>query len=43
VILSKLIAENPMVHDYYVNRYIDLGNTVFSCNNMLPFLDSSSR
>lgn len=40
VILSKLIAENQMVHDYYVNRYIDLGNTVFSCANMLPFLDS---
>ena len=39
-ILTKLINENPMVHDYYVNRYIDLGNTVFSCANMLPFLDS---
>lgn len=40
VILEKLIAENQMVHDYYVNRYIDLGNTLFNCNNMLPFLDS---
>lgn len=39
-ILSKLIAENPTVHDYYVNRYIDLGNTYFSCDFMLPFLDS---
>ena len=39
-ILTKLIAENPMVHDYYVNRYIDLGNTYFSCAFMLPFLDS---
>ncbi len=39
-IIEKLIQENTMVHDYYVNRYIDLGNTVFSCNNMVPFLDS---
>ncbi len=39
-ILNKLIAENAMVHDYYVNRYIDLGNTTFSCNHMIPFLDS---
>jgi gliding motility-associated-like protein len=40
VILEKLIAENPMVHDYYVNRYTDLGNTLFSCDHMIPFLDS---
>jgi gliding motility-associated-like protein len=40
VILQKLITENEMVHDYYVNRYIDLGNTLFSCDHMLPFLDS---
>lgn len=39
-IIEKLIQENPMVHDYYVNRYIDLGNTLFSCNFMIPFLDS---
>ena len=39
-VLTKLITENPTVHDYYVNRYIDLGNTVFSCDHMLPFLDS---
>lgn len=39
-ILQKLIDENPMVHDYYVNRYIDLGNTLFSCQTMLPYLDS---
>jgi gliding motility-associated-like protein len=39
-ILQKLIDENPTVHDYYVNRYIDLGNTVFSCQFMLPYLDS---
>ncbi len=40
LILEKLIAENQMVHDYYVNRYVDLGNTLFSCANMIPFLDS---
>lgn len=39
-ILQKLINENPTVHDYYVNRYIDLGNTLFSCHVMLPYLDS---
>ena len=39
-ILEKLIQENQMVHDWYVNRYIDLGNTLFSCDFMLPFLDS---
>jgi gliding motility-associated-like protein len=39
-ILQKLLAENPMVHDYYVNRYIDLGNSLFSCDFMIPFLDS---
>ena len=40
LILQKLMAENPMVHDYYVNRYVDLGNTLFSCGTMLPYLDS---
>lgn len=40
IILQKLITENNDVRTYYVNRYIDLGNTVFSCDNMLPFLDS---
>ena len=39
-ILTKLIAENPMVRDYYVNRYIDLNNTAFECNAMLALLDS---
>ena len=39
-ILEKLLAENQMVHDYYVNRYIDLGNTLFNCDFMVPFLDS---
>ena len=40
LILEKLISENQMVHDYYVNRYADLGNTLFSCDYMIPFLDS---
>lgn len=39
-ILEKLITENTMVHDYYVNRYIDMGNSLFSCQVMLPYLDS---
>jgi gliding motility-associated-like protein len=39
-ILTKLIEENQMVHDYYVNRYADLGNTLFSCDFMIAFLDS---
>lgn len=40
LILQKLMDENPMVRDHYVNRYIDLGNTLFSCDHMLPYLDS---
>ncbi len=40
VILNKLMDENEMVRNYYVNRYADLGNTLFSCDVMLPFLDS---
>ena len=39
-ILTKLITENPEVHQYYVSRYIDLGNTTFSCNFMVHVLDS---
>jgi len=39
-ILTKLINENPEVHQYYVSRYIDLGNTTFSCQHMLAVLDS---
>lgn len=39
-ILQKLIDENQEVHDYYVNRYIDMGNSLFSCDYMLPYLDS---
>ena len=39
-ILNKLISENQDVRDYYVNRYIDLSNTVFQCDHMHSFLDS---
>lgn len=38
-ILEKLVEENQMVHDWYVNRYIDLGNTIFNCDFMVPLLD----
>lgn len=39
-ILEKLIAENPLVEQYYITRYIDLVNTYFSCNYMNQLLDS---
>jgi len=39
-ILTKLITENDEVYQYYVSRYIDLGNTTFSCSYMLAVLDS---
>lgn len=39
-ILTKLIEENDEVYQYYVSRYIDLGNTTFSCDYMLAVLDS---
>ncbi len=39
-ILEKLIAENPIVEQYYVTRYIDLVNTHFSCDYMITLLDS---
>lgn len=39
-ILNKLINENPEVEQYYISRYIDLGNTVFSCAHMIHVLDS---
>lgn len=39
-ILEKLIAENPIVEQYYITRYIDLVNTHFSCDYMLQLLDS---
>jgi len=39
-ILEKLINENPVVEQYYITRYIDLVNTYFSCDYMIPLLDS---
>ena len=39
-IIQKLINENPIVHQYYVTRYIDLLNTKLSCSYVIPLLDS---
>lgn len=39
-ILEKLLAENETFSNYYINRYIDLNNTTFSCDYMIGFLDS---
>lgn len=38
-ILGKL-RQNPSFNNYYISRYIDLTNTVFSCDHMIPVLDS---
>jgi hypothetical protein len=38
-ILNKLLM-NPDFHQYYVSHFVDLWNTVFSCDNMLAQLDS---
>ena len=38
-LLNKL-RTNPAFNRYYINRQIDLWNTVFSCDNMLAKLDS---
>ncbi len=38
-VLNKL-RTNPTFNQYYITRMVDLWNTVFSCNNMLPYLDS---
>ena len=37
--LNKLMT-NPQFHELWVNRQIDLWNTVFSCDNMITQLDS---
>lgn len=34
------LRENPIADQYYISRYIDLRNTVFSCENMLSYLDT---
>lgn len=38
-VLNKL-RENPVVEQYYITRQADLLNTVFSCENMLSYLDT---
>jgi len=38
-LLNKL-RENPDFDNFYITRFIDLTNTVFSCDNMLTKLDS---
>lgn len=39
-ILTKLMDENQTVSQYYKARYIDLNNTYFSCDYVIPLLDS---
>lgn len=34
------LMDNPIFEQYYISRYIDLGNTVFDCPNMIALLDS---
>lgn len=36
----RRLMQNPGFKQYYVSRYIDLMNTVFSCENMLSYLDT---
>lgn len=38
-VLNKL-RQNPVFNQYYISREIDMWNTVFSCDNMIPYLDS---
>lgn len=38
--LLRRLMQNPGFKQYYVSRYIDLMNTVFSCDNMLSYLDT---
>lgn len=39
-ILNKLKNESPIFRQFYVTRQADLFKTVFSCDNMLSYLDS---
>ena len=32
--------DNPTFEQFYISRYIDLGNTVYSCDYMINHLDS---
>ena len=38
-LLLKL-RQNPDFNQYYLTRQLDLWNTTFSCDNMMPYLDS---
>jgi CotH kinase protein/Lamin Tail Domain/Chitobiase/beta-hexosaminidase C-terminal domain len=38
-VLNRL-RQNPDFEQYYRSRFIDMWNTVWSCDNMIPFLDS---
>lgn len=40
ILLMNKLRTNPEFNTYYINRQIDLWNTVFSCDNMLTTLDS---
>jgi len=40
IILLNKLRTNPSFNEYYINRQIDLWNTVFSCDHMLSQLDS---
>lgn len=39
-ILEKLMDESDTFKNFYINRYIDLNNTAFSCDYMIGLLDS---
>ena len=39
-IMFKKLKENPLFFQQYVNRYAYLNNHVFSCNKLIPHLDS---
>ncbi len=34
------LFDNPIFEQWYISRYIDMGNTYFSCDFMIPLLDS---
>jgi hypothetical protein len=40
ILLLNKLRTNPEFNTYYINRQIDLWNTVFSCDHMLSQLDS---
>lgn len=36
------LRQNPDFNQYYITRMVDLWNTTFSCDNMIPMLDSTA-